>query len=214
MLIIDLTHEMNENMSLFPGANLYSVLQTASIEENSYIEHQIVLTTHLGTHVDSPNHILPEGKRLSELDIKQFIGEGIVIDVTKIDGWINEKILKSYEAIEAAEFILIYTGHSHAYGKPEYYAEFPLLDISAVDYLVALSKKNLKGIGIDTLSIDPIEPASIDRHKILLNHELIIIENLANLDRLLHKKFIFEALPLKMEKIEGSPVRAIAIIHE
>lgn len=214
MNIIDLTHEMNENMSLFPGANLYALQQTATIEEKAYIEHRILLTTHLGTHVDSPNHIFEDGKRLTELDIKQFVGQGIVIDATKIGNLINETLLKEYKGIEEAEFILIYTGHCHNYGKPAYYEDFPLLDASAMEYIVCLSKKNLKGIGIDTLSIDPIDPAGIDRHKILLSEELIIIENLANLHKLIDKKFLFEALPLKMEKIEGSPVRAIAIISE
>jgi kynurenine formamidase len=42
---------------------------------------------------------------------------------------------------------------------------------------------------------------------------MIIIENLCNLRQLIHKEFIFSALPLKIEGADGSPVRACAIIE-
>jgi len=212
MKVIDLTHELNSSMSLFPGAELYTLEQTAFIEKDFYNEHRICLTTHLGTHMDSPNHIVATGKRLCDYNVAQFVGAGIVIDVSNLDGLISEALIKQYVDIEKAEFILFYTGHDAYYGTEKYLTSFPVLDASGVDYLAHLSSINLKGIGIDTFSIDPIEPLSIDRHVILLDAGLVIVENLTHLKQLIGTSFIFEALPLRMDKIEGSPVRAIALI--
>ena len=40
------------------------------------------------------------------------------------------------------------------------------------------------------------------------------IENLCNLDKVVGKRFTFIALPLKIRKGTGSPLRAVAILPE
>ena len=50
-------------------------------------------------------------------------------------------------------------------------------------------------------------------HEILLKQEIIIIENLANLEKL-PLEFFFMALPLKIEAGSGSPVRAVGWYNE
>jgi arylformamidase len=214
MNVIDLTHEMNASMSLFPGAALYSLEQTATIEEHNYIEHKITFTTHLGTHMDSPNHIVKHTKRLCDFEASSFIGSGLVIDLSQEEDFVTSDLLKTYPGIEDAEFLLFYTGHESFYGSAQYSLKFPILDASCAHYLCELGKKRLKGVGIDTFSIDLIEPVSIELHKVILGAGLLIIENLTNLRLLINQRFDFIGLPLKMEKIEASPIRAIAIITD
>lgn len=212
MKLIDLTHEINPRMSVFPGTKLYTLEQTATYETNFYMEHKMTLTTHLGTHIDAPSHIIDGGKRLSELSVEAFVGNGIVMDVRNNREGITITELKNLPGINEIEFILFYTGHDLSYGTEVYLTDFPLLTSEATAYLVELSKKRLKGIGIDTLSIDPIDPPSIERHIPLLSAGLLIVENLTNLMALMDTTFIFQCLPLKMERIEGCPIRAIAMI--
>jgi len=44
--------------------------------------------------------------------------------------------------------------------------------------------------------------------------EITHIENLCNLDKLVGKRFTFIALPLRIRKGTGSPLRAVAILSE
>jgi len=46
----------------------------------------------------------------------------------------------------------------------------------------------------------------------LSGHEIIVIENQTNLDKLPEGVFQFQCLPLNVEHADGSPVRAIAVV--
>ena len=48
-------------------------------------------------------------------------------------------------------------------------------------------------------------------HQALFIHNILIVEGLANLEKL-PASFSFMALPLRLVGIDGSPVRAIAIV--
>ena len=66
-------------------------------------------------------------------------------------------------------------------------------------------------LGIDTPSPDNFP---FDIHKMLLNNNILIIENMTNLDKLLFiEEFELIALPLKI-KADSSLLRAVARIKE
>jgi len=73
---------------------------------------------------------------------------------------------------------------------------------------------NNEGVGVDAISMDRVVDEELPIHKILLEKGVIFIENLKGLDELIDCEFIFSCLPLKIEGADGSPVRAVAIIHE
>jgi kynurenine formamidase len=62
------------------------------------------------------------------------------------------------------------------------------------------------------ISVDPVDTVDFSNHKIFFGHEMLIVENLANLDKLEGKEFAISCLPLNIERGDGSPVRAFAII--
>jgi arylformamidase len=47
-------------------------------------------------------------------------------------------------------------------------------------------------------------------HHILSKNNILIVENLANLDKIKFMEFNFTILPLKLKYATGSPVRAVA----
>lgn len=72
-----------------------------------------------------------------------------------------------------------------------------------------------KGLGFDTIGIDPIADEGLTRHRLLLSQrDIVIIENLTNLDKIGEGLFLFAALPLKYENADGAPVRAVAMLEE
>jgi kynurenine formamidase len=65
-------------------------------------------------------------------------------------------------------------------------------------------------VGLDSYSPDN-EPFEI--HKMLLKRDILIVENLVNLDRLVGKRFRCYVMPLKIQDADGAPCRVIGIIE-
>jgi kynurenine formamidase len=208
MNIIDLSHIINPDISVFPGTEK-PVFEKIDVE--GYRELKITMFTHTATHIDAPYHILREGKSLDEFPVGKFIGRGIVINCKHLAGkHITAEFLKQYEErIKKAEFILFNSGWSLKWKTDAYFENFPTLTAHAA---IWLTQFNLKGIGLDSISLDPVADLTLPNHKIVLKQEILIIENLTNLDSLPDDDFIFSCLPLKIEKADGSPVRAAGIL--
>jgi arylformamidase len=212
--IIDLSHTLASAISVYPGSEKPVINTVAFLEHHGFREKQLILSTHHGTHIDCPFHLLTEGFHAGNAPLKNFFGKGLVIDCRKYDPaeHISSESLHSQEAeITRADFLLLCTGMDKHWNTPLYNGPFPVLTQEAAEYLTRFS---LKGVGIDTLSVDPVEDTILGIHKTLLSRNIIIIENLTDLDQLLNKEFWFSCFPLKIEEGDGSPVRACAITEE
>jgi arylformamidase len=209
MKIIDLSNIISPDISVFPGTEK-PVFERKEIE--GYPEVKITMYTHTATHIDAPIHIIKNARTLDELPIDRFIGKAIVIDCKHLAGKnITLEFLKPFEnKIKNIKFILFNSGWSSKWKTEEYFEGFPTLTIEATEWLTTF---HLKGIGLDSISLDPVADLNLPNHKIVLEKEILIIENLTNLDRLPDEEFIFQCLPLKIEKADGSPVRAVGVIE-
>ena len=75
-----------------------------------------------------------------------------------------------------------------------------------------MAESGKKGLGVDALSVDPVEAEILTNHRLLLGREMVIVENLRGLAQLDAEAGIhFFALPLNFINADGAPVRAIAI---
>ena len=90
----------------------------------------------------------------------------------------------------------------------KYFTNSPGLSKAAAKYLAEI-KINL--VGIDSPNIDPATDEDFGSHRIFSENNILILENLMNLDKLLNKRFTLIALHLKLKNCSGSPIRAIAI---
>lgn len=210
MKIIDLTHTIYSNMPVFPGTEQPIFIKANTLEKNGFQESKITMYSHTGTHIDAPAHMLSNGPYLDNLDIAHFIGNATILDFSNSNiKLIDIDSLKPYEEkIKNVEFIIIKTGWSKFWGHKKYFESFPSLSEDSARWL---SQFNLKGIGIDAISIDDIDSTTFAVHKILMPKNIIIIENLTNLDSICSENFILSILPLKNKDADGSPVRAISI---
>lgn len=207
--MIDLTHTIDEKISVYPGCEQPEVKPNSDIVADGYRELKLQLYTHTGTHMDAPSHIIVEGKSLDQLPLEHFIGSGYVIDCRNkkcIDVGFLEALS---EHINSAEFLLFYTGWQGKWSTPAYFDEFPTLTTEAVQWLM---QYHLKGVGFDVISADAMNSETLPNHQVLLQNEVLIIENLTNLDQLIGKQFELNCIPLKIKNADGSPVRAFARI--
>jgi len=212
MKIIDLTHLIEGGMPVFPGSQPPQIRKASTIEKDGFEEKILRIYSHTGTHMDAPAHLIRNGKTLEGYQAGRFFGKAFVIDASDLEGEIITKtrLVGLEEKIRGADFVLFYTGWTRYWGEDEYYQNFPCLASDAATYLASFS---LKGIGFDTISPDPIEDTCLTNHHIILEKEILIVENLKNLDSLLDEEsFWFSAMPLKIIKGDGSPIRATAII--
>ena len=200
MEIIDLTQTFGSDTPGYPGGPVPQIKQIASIKVDGYTDYQINTAMHVGTHMDGPAHFVVGGKRLSEIPVERFFGRGVLIDVRNQN--ITAKLL---EGVQEGDVVLVLTGWSAKFGQEDYYKDYPVLNEEFANKLVELK---VKGIGVDTSSPDDV-PYPL--HKILLPNEILIIENLTNLEKLLNKQFEVVALPIKFD-LDSGLARVVAKI--
>jgi kynurenine formamidase len=165
------------------------------------------MTSHTGTHMDAPAHLLPEGKTLDQYPVSHFRGKAVIINVPEGIFTIELSFLLTFQTqISSSEFILLKSGWSSFWGNPRYFIGFPVLSEGAAEWLV---KFGIKGIGLDTISADPVDSQSLPVHHILLRAGLVIIENLCFPEDFRATTGIFHAFPLLVKIADGSPVRAV-----
>jgi len=197
-------------MSLYPGSRKPVIQETSSILLDGFRESQIILPSHTGTHIDVPSHLLSEGKSIGNYSANSFFGSALRIDCRNTRTISKNVIIKRLEKIPLPDFLLFYSGWDHYWGKDQYFQDFPVFESEASAYIASLP---IKGVGIDAISFDPVEGNVLKNHHTLMAREIILVENLCNLDSLPESEFIFCCLPLKIEELEGCPVRAIGILE-
>lgn len=213
MTVVDLSHFITESMPVYPGTEPPRIVDACTIAKNGFAEKLLSFFSHTGTHIDAPGHILAGAATLDDLDIAHFIGPGCVLDVSARNrAQIEVGDLESQaERIAAAEFVLLHSGWAKYWGDPEYFVAYPVLTEAAARWLAGF---DLKGMGVDTISVDEVDSASLAVHRAFFAKNMVIIENLANLETLIGKEFTFSCLPLKLAESDGSPIRAVAMLQE
>lgn len=205
--IIDLSHVINEGMSVWPGSSKPEIKRTAGFETHGFNELLLKITSHTGTHIDAPAHLIRDGKTLDKFPVEHFIGTACVVQCNNnsiLDKKLIEKVL---EDIAVPEFLLFHSGWAEKWADKTYFDDFPILTKEAAEYLGILA---LKGVGIDAPSFDPVTSADLPIHHILMKNGILLLENLCNLEILSNQCDLF-CFPLKIENADGSPARIVAI---
>jgi arylformamidase len=198
-------------MPVYPGTPEPEISEKCSILTEGFKESSLNILTHTGTHIDAPAHIFSKGKTIDQYACEKFYGPAIVIDCRQKSSINANSIHAQYNPSIKTDFILFYTGWSLYWGNEKYFHDFPVLMPDAAKLIGQLP---IKGVGIDAISFDQTNDSELPNHKILLEKEIILIENLCNLDLLLNKNFILSCLPLKIKGVDGSPVRACGITED
>ncbi len=211
MKYIDISHPFDVTTPVYPGSEPPAITQESTIQNNGFNEKQICFSIHSGTHIDAPAHMLTGGATIDSLDISHYTGRGYAIDVSACSkGKIDISMLSPHrEKLESADFLILHSGwHMYSSGA-EYYSGFPVLSDEAAEWIAGFS---LKGIGVDMVSVDPVNSTDYVNHMTFFRRNMIIIENLKDTEQLIGKEFILNVFPLNITGGDGSPVRAVAVI--
>lgn len=207
--VLDLTHTLAEGMPVYPGTEPPTLRPANTVAQDGFAEKLLTMYSHTGTHIDAPAHMLVEGATLDRMEAGRFVGTACVLDVTGKNTIVQAFLESRRDLLDGCEFVLFHTGWSRLWGQEAYFEGFPVLVPEAVQWL---ADRQLKGIGFDAISVDPVGSADFPIHMILFRKGMLSIENLTGLEPLIGRRFLFSCLPLKIEAADGSPVRAVAIL--
>lgn len=221
---IDLTHTLDPNIPSWNGSCgfEYTIKQDYDKEASlSFRVNQIKMHAGIGTHMDAPAHCYSNGKTIAELDIDNLVANCVVINVQEkcLDNpkfQVSPDDLFSFEVehgeIKPDSFVIFYTGWAKFWNHPAAYRNN--LIFPSISEMVAklLLERNIKGLGIDTLSPDAPQDGKFPVHQLLLGAGKYIIENVANANLLPPIGSRIFALPLKIAEGTEAPLRLIAEI--
>lgn len=215
MKIIDLTYTIAENMPVYPGTDTPKLQAANTYEQNGFRETLLTMFSHTGTHMDAPAHLFAGKKTLDNFQMSQFVGTAYIIDCSDLsagDTITMNYINKDRAKADKAEFLIFMTGWGQYWGTEQYFWEYPYIDQKVIEYIIQTHKK---GVGLDTIGIDPIADENLTTHRTLFaENNRVIIENLTNLAQVGTNLFTLFALPLKFENSDGAPIRAVAVLEE
>ncbi|WP_299292656.1 cyclase family protein [Nitrosopumilus sp.] len=209
---LDLTLTISNSIPSFPGSPKPQFLSWSDLHDDGYNLELLFLSSHTGTHIDAPFHFVKNGIKINQIPIDRLTGIGLLIKIPKsknsaISMSDIQLFEKQFGKIPNHSSIFFYTGWQKNLKKDNYFLENPGLNKSAAKYLTS-KKVNL--VGIDSPSIDLGKDESFSVHHIFSKNNVLIVENLANLQKIPSTEFNFTILPLKLKDATGSPVRAIA----
>ena len=215
MKIIDLTLTVSDKIPTFPGSPQPNFIPWENIKEDGYNLEVLFLSSHTGTHMDAPHHFLEKGAKIHEISLKKLVSEAALIQcrknggqsITKTD---IQKFEKNHGKIENFSSVIFYTDWQKNLQKKYYFTKNPGLSVSAAKYLTS---KKISLVGIDSPCIDLGKDPKFSVHQIFAKKGILIVENLANLDKIKSPTFHLVVLPLKLKNATGSPVRAIAFVE-
>jgi arylformamidase len=211
---VDLTHDLENNMPVYPGDPPPFFAQIKTIQKDGVNISNLNLGSHTGTHVDAPRHFIEGGMTIDEIRIQDLIGEAVVADFSFKpigDGITRSDIETACEGIQLDEgdILLCFTGCSEHWGDDSITRNFTYLTGEGARYVIS---KRIRAVGIDFLSIERFRSITHDTHRELLSHGIFIVESLSKeLKKFLGQRILFMALPLKFKGGDGAPCRAFAV---
>ena len=166
----------------------------------------LILSAHIGTHVDAPSHLIPGGKTVDALDLGVMVGRARVVEFDA-PGAITAEFFEGINNLGADERILLKTRNSSLWEKREFTQDYVGLSVDAADWLIG---KGFKLVGIDYLSIDAPGNVDLPVHRALLTNDVVVVESL-NLEQVPEGHYQLVCLPMKVGGSEGAPARVILL---
>jgi arylformamidase len=199
----DISQRLRPALPVWPGDVPFECAVTASVSEGASVTlHRLSLSTQSGTHAECSRHVRDDAVSLDALDLSAFVGDCELRDVSfaydrvglsdvidRLPARVERVLLRT---MKAPDWNLWPTG-------------FTAISPDLID---ALAVRGCRLIGTDAPSIDPETCKALLSHHAAHRAGMAILEGLV-LDGITEGRYELIALPLPIEGIEATPVRAV-----
>lgn len=220
--VIDLTHTLSSTIPTWDGSCGFNI--NIDTDYNDCKEPDLFRTQKLntnagiGTHMDAPAHCFQNERTIESLTMEELVTDCVVIDVSKdanesyvVMTEIIERFEKDHGEIKENSFVIFYTGWDKYWETGDKYRNdynFPSIDVSAAELLL---KRNIAGLGIDTLSADTGK-GGFPVHRAILGANKYLVENITNLKDIPPTGAKIAVLPIKIGGATEAAIRLIALM--
>jgi kynurenine formamidase len=232
--IVDLSHAFGSDTLFWPTSPTTFTLEKLAYGKTQsgyfYAANSFCTPEHGGTHLDAPIHFSEAGRTTEKIPLEQLVAPAVVIDVVAKAAANRDyratvddvrQFEKQHGQIARGSIVLLHTGWSRHWPDAKAYLgddtpgdasrlSFPSYGVEAAKILV--DERGVAALGIDTASIDYGRSTDFAVHRIAAARNVPGLENLTNLDQLPPGGAIVIALPMKIERGSGGPLRAIALV--
>ncbi len=220
----DLTHVLTEGFPVFtfdPPARETIV----TIPDGGFYAQRWTLAEHSGTHMDAPGHFIEGGRLAPEITPQELIVPIVVVDIAERaasdpDTVVTVDDLTAFERrhgrIPRGALVCMDSGWAAKVGDPLAYKggpafpdyHFPGFDLDAAMWLA--ERRDVTGIGVDTLSIDPGDSTTFPVHVEFLATDRYGLENVNSLDKIPPRGAVAYVGLIPWQDGSGGPSRVIA----
>lgn len=204
MNLYDISVPLSPRTPSFPGDPAVEVaIQPIAAGAAPFRVTRLCCSSHAGTHIDAPAHLLPGGTTVDRLPLDLLLGDCLVLDLSGHTGDIGEAALRKLP-LRGHRRLLLRTSNSALWQQPPFVAEHVGLTPDGAAWLVGVG---VQLVGIDYLSVEPATSAGAV-HRLLLEAGVVILEGL-DLSGVERGEYELICLPLKLAGGDGAPCRAV-----
>ena len=202
---IDVSVSLRSGMVHWPDNPPVRIERALSIEHGDAANvSEISMGAHTGTHMDGPIHFVREGKGLDEMPFAATIGRARVIEIQDPESIKPEEL--DPHRLQRGERVLFKTRNSSRQWSAEDFDEdFVYISQAAARYM---ADRGIRTVGVDYLSVGGFRKDGEETHQALLGAEIWVIEGL-DLSEVEPGEYELICLPVKIERSDGAPARAI-----
>lgn len=216
-LVIDLTQPLRLDLAVYPGDPKPTRRIFAERKKNGWEHYTHEIGDHcFQPHGDAPKHYSDNNTGFEKFNLEYCFNKACMVDLSGSNSTIlevsrnhlreKEKLLKNVGAL------VIRTGYDrHLEGNKPHAKQIPHLSKEAAEYIASF--KNIKVIGIDTLSVDPC--GHQECHRLL--KDKMIVESLVHLHLIPDRArtdFTLQTSPIIIHGATGGPVLAYAFVKQ
>jgi kynurenine formamidase len=210
---VDLSHTLVSGIMVVRSSPVAEICRLSNLAEGATTNMSAIrISSHTGTHIDAPIHVIDGLRTIDQLGVDRFVGPGVAVSVTKQP---RETITAAdLEAatrglLRGGDMLLLHTGWDERFGQESYLDDYPDLSMDAADWLL---DQGVRMLALDMLSPDlPPNRRAPDHglpvHKRLLGNDVLIAENLTGIGAVAGHRLLVHALPIKVGGGDGAPAR-------
>jgi kynurenine formamidase len=223
--VVDLTHTLTPEFPTFGGQPQFEMETLLTLAKDGYTIFQWTLNEHTGTHMDAPFHFSDQ-TTADKIPVSDLIGPLSVVDIRAKaeedpDAELTLDDLNAWEStygeIPAGTIVAMLSGWDANVGSDKFrnaddegVMHFPGFHIEAIEFLLA--ERDVKGIMVDTLSLDYGASTDFAVHLTWLPANKWGMEAVANLGELPpFGATVFVGGP-KVGGATGGPSRVLALV--